>query len=211
MPDPQDSPPHAARFALSRRAWLIAATAFGIGLLLFLLLWLDQRNNNQFFRTGDAPQGVSGQVFEPLPAPLPAGEDDAGASGMRPVDAGTARAPRIDANAPPPPAAPTAPLAPAAPLPPPLASGDAPVAISTPAPEYPPEAVRRGESGTVLVRVEVSADGLPYSVQVARSSRSRALDRAALETVRRWRFRPGQRDGRAVPGVVQVPIDFKTE
>lgn len=210
MSKPQDSASSAPRLGLSRRTWLLAAAAFGIGLLLFLLVWLDKRNDNEFFRTVGDSQSVSGQVFEPLPVPLPADTDDAGASGMRPADEQTARSPHIDERAPPAPSVATAPPAPAAPAPA-LAPSDSPVPISTPAPAYPPAALRRGETGTVLVRVEVAADGTPYAVDIARSSRSRALDRAALEAVRSWRFRPAQRDGQAVPGVVQVPIDFKTE
>lgn len=92
-----------------------------------------------------------------------------------------------------------------------LAPGDVPVPIpgQTPAPEYPPVAMRSGDQGTVLVRVEVGADGVPTSVEVAQRSGSRDLDRAAVNAVRQWRFQPAQRDGQAVTGVVTVPIDFK--
>jgi protein TonB len=83
-----------------------------------------------------------------------------------------------------------------------------PVPIDSPAPRYPPAALRRGESGTVVLRVHVGADGVPHAVDVVDSSRSRLLDRAAAEAVKRWRFRPAQRDGQAVSGQVQVPIAF---
>ena len=59
------------------------------------------------------------------------------------------------------------------------------------------------------VRVEVGADGVPTSVEVAQRSGSRDLDRAAVNAVRQWRFQPAQRDGQAVAGAVTVPIDFK--
>ena len=92
-----------------------------------------------------------------------------------------------------------------------LAPGELPVPIpgQTPAPEYPPAAMRSGDQGTVLVRVEVGADGVPTSVEVAQRSGSRDLDRAAVNAVRQWRFQPAQRDGQAVAGAVTVPIDFK--
>ena len=61
----------------------------------------------------------------------------------------------------------------------------------------------------MLVRVEVGADGVPTSVEVAQRSGSRDLDRAAVNAVRQWRFQPAQRDGQAVAGAVTVPIDFK--
>ena len=175
--------------------------AVALGLLLFLLLWWQQRDAG-FYRAPATPAAPAGQRFEPLPAPLPAGESG-NASGMGAQEAETARArppapPRVA-----PPARGEAPAA--APV---AAAGSDPVPISMPSPRYPPAALRNREAGTVLLRVEVGADGVPTGVAVLRSSRSRLLDRAASEAVRDWRFRPGQRDGQPVPGVVQVPINF---
>jgi protein TonB len=84
-----------------------------------------------------------------------------------------------------------------------------PTPLSSPAPRYPVEALRNGESGTVLLHVEVGADGVPTDVQVSQSSHSRSLDRAASEAVRHWRFHPAQRNGQPVAGSVQVPVAFK--
>ncbi|WP_202844632.1 energy transducer TonB [Luteimonas saliphila] len=78
-------------------------------------------------------------------------------------------------------------------------------------PEYPATALRSGIEGTVLVLVEVGADGVPTDVSVARRSSSRDLDRAALQAVRGWRFEPAMRDGKAVESSVQVPVDFRLE
>jgi protein TonB len=86
-----------------------------------------------------------------------------------------------------------------------------PAPIQSPAPSYPPAALRNRESGTVLLRVHVDTGGNPYAVDLLRSSRSRSLDRAATEAVKRWRFRPAMQDGQPVPGVVQVPITFTAE
>ena len=83
-----------------------------------------------------------------------------------------------------------------------------PIAGQTPAPRYPPQALRRGERGTVMVRVEIGPDGVPGAVSVANSSGSRLLDRAAVDAVRRWRFRPAQANGRPTVGSVLVPISF---
>lgn len=75
-------------------------------------------------------------------------------------------------------------------------------------PEYPADAARSQEEGTVLVRVEVDANGTPTDVSVAKRSGSRELDRAALDAVRKWRFQPAIKDGRAVASVAEVPVDF---
>lgn len=80
---------------------------------------------------------------------------------------------------------------------------------SAPPPSYPISALRGREQGTVLLRVEVSADGRPTAVSIERSSGSRALDHAARQQVlRQWRFEPSMQDGIATPSVGLVPIEF---
>jgi protein TonB len=78
-------------------------------------------------------------------------------------------------------------------------------------PRYPIDARRRGEQGTVVLSVLVGRDGLPLEVEIARSSGSRQLDRAAREAVLRSRFRPVQIDGVAVQARGLVPIEFSIE
>lgn len=92
---------------------------------------------------------------------------------------------------------------------PPRSTEARPLAADNAAPRYPAGALRRGEGGTVVLRVNVGADGLPEEVEVARHSGSRELDRAALVAVRDWRFRPATRDGREVASVVEQPVEFK--
>lgn len=91
----------------------------------------------------------------------------------------------------------------------PRATQALPLAADNAAPRYPAGARRRGEGGTVVLRVNVGADGKPEDVEVARHSGSRELDRAALVAVRDWRFRPATRDGREVASVVEQPVEFK--
>jgi protein TonB len=80
---------------------------------------------------------------------------------------------------------------------------------ANPAPVYPPDARRRGEQGTVMMRVLVGADGAVVRAEISRSSGYRRLDDAALAAVRkRWRFVAARRDGRAVESWVIVPIRF---
>jgi protein TonB len=75
-------------------------------------------------------------------------------------------------------------------------------------PDYPRDARRRGEQGTVLLRVLVGRDGMPIEIAIEHSSGSRQLDRAAREAVLRWRFRPVRINGVTVPASGLVPIKF---
>ena len=74
---------------------------------------------------------------------------------------------------------------------------------------YPRMAQRLGEEGRVLLRVTVGADGRPTAATVAKSSGSEHLDRAGIETVMRWRFKPGTRGGAPEAMSVLQPVDFK--
>lgn len=83
--------------------------------------------------------------------------------------------------------------------------------LRNPAPRYPLVARRNGEQGTVTLRVLVSRDGLPASVDIERTSGSPPLDNAAREAVRSWRFAPARRGAQAVEAWVLVPIVFRLE
>jgi protein TonB len=80
--------------------------------------------------------------------------------------------------------------------------------LSNPKPPYPAESREAHEQGTVVLRVFVEPSGRPGSVTLARSSGYPRLDRAALEAVRRWRFKPVMRDGQAFGTTVDVPVRF---
>ena len=195
------------RWRPSLRLLLWVLLAFAIGLLLFLALWWRDRGND-FYRAQVAPQTAAGQQFEPLPEPSPAGESRGTASGME-QPSGQPAAPAAHVVQAPPPVAPRA-----TPAPEPAAAQattSAPLPLEAPAPPYPPEAFRNGESGVVLLRVHVDPQGTPYAVDLVQSSRSRALDRAASQAVRRWRFKPAMRGGQPVAGEVQVPISFNAD
>ncbi|MDH5830745.1 energy transducer TonB [Luteimonas sp. M1R5S18] len=63
-------------------------------------------------------------------------------------------------------------------------------AISTPAPRYPPDALRSGTAGEVQVEFTVAVDGSVSAARVVRADPPRTFDREALNAVRRWRFEP---------------------
>lgn len=75
-------------------------------------------------------------------------------------------------------------------------------------PAYPPPAQLRGYQGVVVLFVEVLVDGRVGQVGIRRFAGHEILDRAALETVRTWRFEPGRKEGRDVTMLVEVPVRF---
>jgi len=62
--------------------------------------------------------------------------------------------------------------------------------LSTPAPRYPPDALRSGQSGEVQVEFTVNPDGSVANARVVRADPPRVFDREAVAAVRRWRFEP---------------------
>lgn len=74
-------------------------------------------------------------------------------------------------------------------------------------PVYPFEMRRAGITGQVIVGFIVDSSG---NVREAYSIRSthREFEQAAVQAVSKWRFRPGQKGGRAVNTKMQVPIVF---
>lgn len=81
--------------------------------------------------------------------------------------------------------------------------------LTNPKPAYPAYARRRGEEGTVRLKVLVTADGRASKVELDQSSGFGALDRAALEAVQDWRFVPARRGDQAVEAWVQIPVVFR--
>jgi protein TonB len=83
--------------------------------------------------------------------------------------------------------------------------------LKNPPPAYPMSARRRGEQGTVTVRVFVTTEGLPGRVHVETASGSATLDAAALQAVKGWRFVPARQGGQPVEAWVLVPIVFRLD
>ena len=80
--------------------------------------------------------------------------------------------------------------------------------LNNPAPEYPRLSKRAGEQGKVLMKVMVTAEGLPASVDVSKSSGFERLDAAAVTAVKQWRFEPARKGGKAISAYVIVPLSF---
>jgi len=83
--------------------------------------------------------------------------------------------------------------------------------FSNPEPEYPSLSRRLREQGLVKLRVHVTEQGRAGEVMLHKSSGYERLDKAALDAVRNWRFRPAQRAGTPVAAWVVVPIRFELQ
>jgi len=83
--------------------------------------------------------------------------------------------------------------------------------LNNPPPAYPRRARRDGIEGTVTLKVLVTAAGTPGLVALFTSSGSDALDRAALNAIKAWRFVPARRGDEAIDAWVLVPVAFRLE
>ncbi len=75
-------------------------------------------------------------------------------------------------------------------------------------PPYPPLARRQGYEGKLVVRLLVSPTGRVDQVVLLRSSGYSILDRVAVKTLKKWRFRPAMKNGHPTSYWVEVPVVF---
>ena len=78
-------------------------------------------------------------------------------------------------------------------------------------PLYPEESQAAHEEGVVILRVEVTAAGLPASVSILKSSGYFRLDQAARRAVEHWKFRPAVAGGAPIVSEVDTPVHFTLE
>jgi protein TonB len=83
--------------------------------------------------------------------------------------------------------------------------------LSNPQPPYPPMSRKLREQGNLRLHVMVNAAGEAEAIRIKSSSGFERLDQAALAAVQKWRFVPARRQGQAVAGWVEVPIQFHLE
>lgn len=75
-------------------------------------------------------------------------------------------------------------------------------------PLYPEYARKKGWSGSVLLRAQISGHGAVESVTLIQGSGYDLLDQAATTAVRQWRFFPMRVGGQPTSSVVEVPVKF---
>ncbi len=83
--------------------------------------------------------------------------------------------------------------------------------LNNPPPPYPAQSKRMREQGTVVLRVFVSASGAAQLVEIKQSCGFSRLDEIARDTVAKWKFVPGTRNGVAEAMWVSVPIIFELD
>lgn len=75
-------------------------------------------------------------------------------------------------------------------------------------PEYSEEARKAKYQGVVVLTVIVDAAGRVTNPRVLRSL-GLGLDEKAIEAVKKWKFRPGYKDGRPVPVSAEIEVSFR--
>lgn len=82
-----------------------------------------------------------------------------------------------------------------------------PEPVAQTAPTYPRELAKAKVEGTVTVAFVIDESGRVEDPRVDASSRSE-FEKPALDAIRRWRFRPGEREGKPVRTFVKQPFRF---
>lgn len=83
--------------------------------------------------------------------------------------------------------------------------------LSQTRPPYPESAREEGVQGTATLVVSVDENGRPSNVKVERSAGDRRLDKAAIESVKTWKFSPKITDGAAAASSVKVNVQFRLD
>jgi protein TonB len=84
----------------------------------------------------------------------------------------------------------------------------APSVLSRVEPEYSEEARKAKWQGAVEISLVVDEHGMPQQMRVTHSL-GLGLDEKALQAVAQWRFRPGLKDGKPVPVIAVILVNFR--
>lgn len=82
---------------------------------------------------------------------------------------------------------------------------------SKPPPRYPRELLKKKQGGKVIVVVTVDERGTVTNASVKESSGFSALDQAAVDAARRWKFKPGIKGGRNAVMTAKIPFNFRVK
>jgi periplasmic protein TonB len=82
-----------------------------------------------------------------------------------------------------------------------------PQLVYKPVPSYPAAARLSGIEGKVTVGAVIDTDGKLANMRVV--SGPPLLQRAALDSLRNWKYRPGYLDDKPVPAKTSVTVEFR--
>jgi TonB family protein len=88
-----------------------------------------------------------------------------------------------------------------------LAPKEVPIPLRWESPSRLPRGAKHG--GTVVMSVVVGIDGKSYNLRIV-SSTDAALDQAAMDSVKNWRFNPAMCDGEPTEIAMQVEVGFRS-
>ena len=80
-----------------------------------------------------------------------------------------------------------------------------------PAPAYPAAAFAQGQSGRVVLEIDVGTDGKPTAVTVVESIPMGVFDANTVAAAWKWQFAPAMDEGTPVAGKVRVPVHFNMD
>lgn len=78
-------------------------------------------------------------------------------------------------------------------------------------PTYPSSLLSKGVGGRVIVNCEVDESGKVVSTRIKQSSGYGELDKAAINAVNKWKFKPGTKGGKKVKATCNVPFNFEVK
>lgn len=83
-----------------------------------------------------------------------------------------------------------------------------PVLVASPSPQYPRELRKSRVEGSVVLVFVLNEEGRVEDPRVQSASHPE-FEKPALVAVRRWKFNPGMKEGKAVRTHMRLPISFK--
>jgi protein TonB len=111
------------------------------------------------------------------------------------------------------PAAPTVvqPAPPPKPAPPPTPIFSEAQPVYSPQPDIPDSLREEAMDKTCVALVTIQPDGRPSDIQIVTSSGNNDLDQLAINTARKWKFKPATENGAPVVSQVRLHIEFEVE
>ena len=86
---------------------------------------------------------------------------------------------------------------------------DPPVLLTPIRPKYPEIAQEAGIEGTVYIQAFIDVKGRVKELKVIKGIPNTGLDEAAIEAIRKTRFRPAKQRERPVGVYISIPVNFK--